>query len=54
MDEFERLLRAHYGPLERFIKFRRSGTPHCLSLSFDRRFARCYNRSGIKYGDIHL
>ena len=26
MDEFERLLRAHYGPLERFIKFRLSGT----------------------------
>ena len=25
MDEFERLLRAHYGPLERFIKFQLSG-----------------------------
>lgn len=26
MEEFERLLRSHYGPLERFVKFRLSGT----------------------------
>lgn len=26
MDEFERLLQTHFGPLERFIKFRMSGT----------------------------
>ncbi len=26
MDEFERLLRQHYGPLERFVKFRMNGT----------------------------
>ena len=26
MDEFERLLQTHYGPLERFVKFRLSGT----------------------------
>lgn len=26
MEKFERLLRAHYGPLERFVKYRLSGT----------------------------